>query len=115
MLQSFLAGLTATLLQAAESIGGALIAAWGQIALQFSSDERGILIKVKQKWIDTYNAEKAKGTDEINAIENASTAAYNEFCADETDEFNKVKAGVIASVEYAAKSAGGVLKSAVGA
>lgn len=114
MLQSFLAALAATLLQSAESIGGALISAWAQIALQFSSDERDILIKVKQKWLDTYNAEKAKGTDEINAIENASTAAYNEFCSDERDEFNKVKSGVIASVEYAAKRAGGALKAVTG-
>jgi len=111
MLQSFLAGLAATLLQSAESIGGALISAWSQIALQFSADERAILIKVKQKWVDTYNAQKTAGASEIDAIENASTAAYNEFCADESDEFNKVKAGVIASVEYAAKSAGNVLKT----
>lgn len=114
MLQSFISGLLATLAQAATSVGGALISAWSQIALQFSSDERDILVKVKQKWVDTYNAEKAKGSSEIDAIENASTAAYNEFCADEKDEFNKVKAGVIASVEYAAKSAGGVLKTVTG-
>lgn len=113
MLKTFLAGLAATLLQGVESVGGALIAAMDQIFLQFTNDERGILIKVKQKWVDSYNAALAGGATEVSAIKNASTAAYNEFCADEADEFNKVKGGIIAALEYAAKRSAGLLKNAV--
>jgi hypothetical protein len=114
-LTTFLQGLANTLLQGAESVGGALLAAFGQIFLQFTSDERSIMLKVKQKWLDTYNAAVAAKASEVDAIEQASTAAYNEFCSDESDEFNKVKSGVIANLEYAAKSTAGLLKTATGA
>lgn len=114
-IQTFLAALASTLLQKAESVGMTLAAALGQVFLQMGADEREILINVKQKWIDSYNAEIAKGTDILNAIENASTAAYNEFCAEEKDEFAKVKAGIIANLEYAAKQTAGLLTGSVSA
>jgi hypothetical protein len=106
---AFLVSLKNTLLQDVESVGATFVASEAQTALQFGTDERQILIDIKKKWTDTFHAEQAKGTDLVNSIENASTAAYQMFCSEEQDAFTKVKSGTIANLEYAAKKVGGII------
>lgn len=106
---AFLAALGAALMSRLESVGGSLAISFGTLLMGYTADERVIFLNAKQKWVDTYNAGKAAGKDEINAIEDATTATLNEFCADEKAELSKVVTGIVTFLEGAAKRVAGVL------
>ena len=107
-IEAFFASLGAALLAKLSSVGASLAAGFSTIIMSFTTDQRTILLNVKQKFNDTYNAQVAAGSDTINAIENAATAAFNEFCADEKAEFSAEAGATITLLESAAKTAASI-------
>ncbi len=82
------------------SIGAAFLGGIGAILNAFTNDQRGIGTNVIAFWQAHYHAALAiAGTTELQAIEQASTASLNEFCAEEGGEFNKVAQAVISLLE----------------
>jgi hypothetical protein len=112
-IEAYFASLGAALLARLSSVGAALAAGFATILMSFSSDERQMLLDVKQHFHDKYTELKAGGASEIDAIEGAGTAAWNTFCADETAIFNKEKDATITLLVSSAKSAAGIVKAVV--
>lgn len=104
-ISAFFASLGAALLARASSIGAALAAGFATIVMSFTGDERAILLNVKQVFHDEYQKRVAAGQSEIDAIEGAGTAAWNEFCNDEEKELVKEADAVITLLVSSAKSA----------
>lgn len=110
---AFFASLGAALLARLSSVGAALAAAFGTLVMSFTADERTILLNAKQKFHDTYTAAIAANASEIDAIEQAATATLNQFCADEKAEMAKEVSATVTLLTSAAKSAAGIVKTAV--
>jgi len=105
---SLLSLLANALLARLESIGGALAISFGTLLMGYAADERQIILDAKQFFLDTYHAKKDAGADDLNAIEEAATAALNKFCHDEENEFHKILGGVMDLMAGALKRAAGV-------
>lgn len=110
---AFFASLGAALLARLSSVGAAVAAGFSTILMSFTADQRSILLDVKQTFSDKYSALKAAGGSEIDAIEGAATAAYNQFCGDETKEFRQEAAATITLLESAAKQAASIVGSTI--
>lgn len=104
-LSVFIAALEAAVLARLSSFGTAFAAGLGAIGIGFLAHERTIGVNVMAKFHDTYTAKKAAGESEINAIEEAATAALNEFCADEAKEFTDEARAIITLLKSSAQSA----------
>jgi len=85
-LSNLISSLKTAVLSAALSLGGALASGLITIAIGFGMDLKDILVKTFTKFHDTYEAALAAGKPELEAIEEAATAARNEFCNDMTAE-----------------------------
>lgn len=73
------------------SIGSAFLGSFGLILNQFTNDQRQIGANVIAFWQAKYHAALAvTGTSELSAIEQATTAALNEFASEEGSEMSKV-------------------------
>lgn len=107
-LSALLSGLATALLARLESIGGALAISFGTLLMGYASDERQIILDAKQFFLDTYHAKKTAGVADLDAIEEAATAALNKFCHDEENEFHKIVSGVMDLMAGALKRAAGV-------
>ena len=110
---AFFASLGAALLAQLSSVGAAVAAGFATIVMSFTSDQRQIILNVKQKFADAYAAEQAQGKSELDSIEGAATAAYNEFCSEEGSEFGVEAGAVIILLESAAKQAAGITASVI--
>ena len=108
---AFFASLGAALLARLSSVGAAVAAGFATVVMSFTTDQRTILLNVKQKFADSYAARKADGASEVDAIEGAATDAYNEFCNEEGKEFSVEAGATIVLLESSAKSAAGILGS----
>lgn len=108
MFESLISTLRNAALNLAVSVGASLALGFSAIVAGFLSDEREVLLSVKKKFIEAYDALKASGSDEINAIEGAATAAYNEFCHDEAEVLVKEADAVITLLASSLKSAAGL-------
>ena len=85
--------------QKLESIGAAFLGAFGAILHQFTNDQRQIGANVTAFWQAHYHANLAAGMSEIEALEKASTAALNEFAAEEKSEASKIVMMVTSAME----------------
>jgi len=83
MFEAIIAALKAVALNAAQSIGASLAIGFSAIAAGFMPAEKQILVDTKAAFYNEYDAQKAAGASEINAIENAATAALNKFGSEE--------------------------------
>ena len=110
---AFFASLGTALLARLSSVGAAVAAGFATIVMSFTTDQRTILLNVKQKFLDSYNARKSAGASEIDAIEGAATDAYNEFCNEEGKEFSVEAGATIILLESCAKSAAGIIGSVI--
>jgi hypothetical protein len=82
------------------SIGAAFLGGVGAILNAFTNDQRAIGANVIAFWQAKYHEALAVGgTSEISAIEHATTAALNEFAAEEGSEMGKVAGAVISLLE----------------
>lgn len=107
-LGTLVSALTSALLARVESIGGSLALSFGSLVMGYTADERQILLNAKQHFLDAYHAAKAAGADELNAIEQAATSAYNSFANEEGNEFHTIVGGVIDFMQGAFKRLAGV-------
>lgn len=108
MFASIIAALRAIATNAMDSVGAALMHGLSAIASGFLADERTILVNAKAKFSDSYEALKADGKSEIDAIEGAATATLNQFCADETAEMAKEVSALLTLLVSSLKSAAGL-------
>lgn len=107
ILNGILAALRAAAATAVSSFGAALALGLNAIAAGFLPAEREILVKAKAAFMTAYDAKKATGASEIDAIEGAATACYNEFCHDEaTFMVDEVKAVITLTVSSLKSAAG---------
>ncbi|HEY2010513.1 MAG TPA: hypothetical protein VGH23_16105 [Rhizomicrobium sp.] len=107
---AFFQSLAASVLASLSSVGAALAQGFATVVMSFTVDQQGILVKVKAKFVSSYQARLAvAGTSQVDAIEGAATDAYNEFCSDESAEFSQECGALITLLESAAKSAAGIL------
>jgi NADH:ubiquinone oxidoreductase subunit K len=90
-----LAALKAAVIAKLASIGAAFAAGFSTIAIGFAADERAIGAAVMAKFHESLDAAHKAGVSEVDAIEQAATAAYNEFCHDEVVEFRKEADAII--------------------
>lgn len=82
------------------SIGAAFLGGIGAILNAFTNDQRIIGANVIAFWQAKYHAALAvTGTSEIQAIEQASTAALNEFAHEEDSEASKIAGAIISLLE----------------
>lgn len=86
------------------SVGAAFLGSMATIGAHFTMDQRAIGVKVIAFWQAKMAEAKAAGASEISAIESASTAAYNEFCAEEGAEFTDFADSVITQLKIAGKN-----------
>lgn len=107
-LSIFINALKAAILAKLTSFGAAFLAGFSVIGMGFLADEKAIGVAVMAKFHDTYAAAKTSGKDEIDCIEEAATAAYNEFCHDEVLEFKKEADAIITLLKSSAQSAAGL-------
>lgn len=105
---AFFASLEAAILAKLSSVGAAVAAGFATIIMSFTADERTILINVKAVFSTEYRNRIGQGQSEIDAIEGAATAAWNQFCHDEALEFTKEADATITLLASAAKSAAGL-------
>lgn len=111
-LEKLVAGWGAALFGQLESLGASLLASFSMLLMGYAAEERQIIADCKTFFHDTYTAKKAAGASEIDAIEQATTAALNKFAHDETSEFHKILSGIIDFAAGALKRAAGVLGQA---
>ena len=112
-ISAFFASLGAALLARLSSVGAALSAGFATIVMSFTTDQRNMLLDVKQEFASTYASKLAAGASEVDAIEGAATAAYNKFCSDETQIFVQEKAATITLLESSAKQAAGIIGTVI--
>lgn len=105
---AILAALKAAVLSIATSVGAAFASGLTTIGIGFLADERAIGVKVFQVFHDSYEAAKAAGKSELDAIEEAGTAAFNTFCHEEATEFVKEADALITLLVSSFKSAAGL-------
>lgn len=87
------------------SIGAAFASGLSIIAQGFLPAQRVVLTNVIAFWQAHYKANIAAGQDFINAVENASTAALNEFAGEEAAEGRKEIMAILTLLESSVKSA----------
>lgn len=104
----FIAGLKMAALSALTSMGASFLSGLSVIGAGFLQDERAIGVACMKKFHDTLDAAHQAGKPEKDAIEEAATAAYNEFCSDETKEFWKECDAIITLATSSAQSAAGL-------
>jgi hypothetical protein len=104
----FAAALKAAIMAKLTSFGAAFMAGLSVIGMGFLADERAIGVAVMEKFHATHDAAVAAGKSQIDAIEEAATAAYNEFCSDQTKEFWKESDAIITLLKSSAQSAAGL-------
>lgn len=110
LIQPSLTSLEGKLASVGATFGAGLMA----IALGFTSAQRGIFTDVIAFWQASYQAAIAvTGTSQIDAIEQASTAALGEFIKDETAAGNQEVEAIITLLESAAKSSVAAAAAAV--
>ena len=85
------------------SVGAALAAGIAVIFNGFANDQRAIFANLTAFWQAKYHAAIAAGAVGVDAIEQASTATLQEFCAEEAAEFQKEKRAFITLLEASAK------------
>jgi hypothetical protein len=81
------------------SIGSAFLGAMGVIFNEFENDQRAIATNVIAFWQAKHSAAKAAGASEIEALEQASTAALNEFFNEERVDLQKVVSMTVTALE----------------
>lgn len=82
------------------SIGAAFLGSFGLLLNQFTNDQRTIGTNVIAFWQAHYHAALAvAGTSEVQAIEQATTAALNEFASEEGSEASKISGMVTTALE----------------
>jgi hypothetical protein len=111
-IQKLIAGWAGALFGSLESLGASLVASFGMLLMGYAQDERQIFSDCKQFFHDTYVAKVAAGMGDLEAIEEATTAALNKFAHDENSEFHKILSGVIDFTAGSLKRAAGVLVTA---
>lgn len=107
-LSIFINALKAAILAKLTSFGAAFLAGFSVIGMGFLADEKAIGVAVMEKFHATYDTSKAAGKSEIDCIEEAATAAWNEFCSDEGKEFWKEADAIITLLKSSAQSAAGL-------
>lgn len=107
-LSIFIAALKAALLAKLTSFGAAFMAGLSVIGMGFVADERAIGVACMAKFHDAHDAAAKAGKTELEAIEEAATAAYNEFCSDQAKEFWKECDAIITLLKSSAQSAAGL-------
>ncbi len=85
--------------QKLESIGAAFLSAMAVIFNGFTNDQRAIGTKVAAYWQQKHDDLRAAGKSELEAVEEASTAALNEFFNEEGDEFRKIVSLTVTALE----------------
>lgn len=91
--------------QKLESFGAALEAGVGVIFQNFASDQQRIFTNVAAFWQARHGAAIEGGASELDAIEQATTAALNEFAAEEGAEFAQEKMAFITLLGSSARQA----------
>ncbi len=107
-LSVIIGALKAAVLSIASSVGAAFASGLTTIGMGFLAHERTIGANVMAKFHDTYAEAKASGVGEIDAIEQAATASYNEFCHAEVVEFKAEAEAIITLLTSSLKSAAGL-------
>lgn len=108
MFASIIAALKAIATNAMDSVGAALMHGLSAIASGFAADERVILVNAKAKFSNSYEAAKAGGAGELDAIEQAATATLNQFVNDEKAEMAKEVDALVTLLVSSLKSAAGL-------
>jgi hypothetical protein len=110
LIQPSLTSLEGKLASVGATFGAGLMA----VALGFTSAQRGIFTDVIAFWQASYHAAIAvTGTSELDAIEQASTAALGEFIKDEEAAGNQEIEAIITLLTSAAKSSVAAAASSV--
>lgn len=112
-LSAFLASLGAAILARLSSVGASVAASFSTIVMTFTYDQRTILANAKALWNTTLDANLAAKMSEVDAIENACTVTYQEFCSDEKKEFSVEVGATIILMESAAKTAAGIVGTVI--
>lgn len=89
--------------QKLESVGSALAAGVTVIFNGFFSSQRLIFTNISAFWQAKHKAALAADASALAAIEQASTATLQEFCAEEAAEFQKEKLAFITLLESSVK------------
>lgn len=87
------------------SIGSAFLGAMGVIFNQFENDQRAIAANTIAFWQAKHTAALAAGASALEAIEQASTAALNEFYNEERVDLQKVVGMTITALEVSVTNA----------
>jgi hypothetical protein len=87
------------------SIGAAFAAGLAVIAVGFTNDQRAIFANVIAFWQAKYKAAAATGISTLDAVEQATTAALNEFCSEEGAEGTKEIQAILTLLESSVKNA----------
>lgn len=90
------------------SIGASFLSAMGVIFNTFENDQRAIAANVIAFWQHKHADARAAGASEIEALEQASTAALNEFFNEERADLQKVVSMTVTALEV---SVGNALKA----
>lgn len=85
------------------SVGSALLASVGPIFNSFLPDQQRIFTGMQAFWQAKHATAITAGASELDAIEQATTASLNEFCAEESAEFNTEKTSFLTILASAAK------------
>lgn len=107
-LTNFIAALKAAVMAGLSSFGAAFASGLTTIGMGFLASEREIGHKVMASFHDKMSEALAAGKSEIDAIEEAATAGYNEFCHDEIMLFKDEARAIITLAASSAKSAAGL-------
>lgn len=110
-LTTFITSLGLALAARLTSVGAAVVAGFTTILINFSNNERQILLDVKTKFNDSLQKRLDAGQDQLTAIEGAASDAYNVFCNEEKKEFAQEAGATILLAESAAKRAAGIVGS----
>lgn len=86
------------------SIGAAFVSGFAVILNGFGNDQRAIGANVIAFWQGHYHQQITAGVSVTTAIENASTAALNEFCSEEGKEFQKEAGAIITLLESSVRN-----------
>lgn len=103
-LQSIIAPLEAYAEQKLISIGAAFVSGFTVILNGFGNDQRAIGANVIAFWQAKYNSAITAGASELDSIEQATTAAFNEFCSEEGKEFSKESDAIITLLASSVKN-----------
>lgn len=105
VVSKFFSALLAAVAAREASVGAAVLQGLAAIGIGWTNAQRGIAADVQDHFHSTYEAAKAAGDNEIDAIEKAVTSGFNTFCADEQAEFAKEADALLTLLESSAKAA----------